>query len=202
MSMKEKIVSQAVEPRGTLGWVTAWVMPLFSDAYCGDLAELLQLQPDDEVLEVACGSGTFLQKRASCARYVAGLDHSDIQFQMARKRVQQRIDQGTAEIVKGDSAHLPWPDGRFTAVTCNCVGCFAQPQESLREMWRVLQPRGRAAFGFDYYPTKEAARKAAEWWGLPTWTESEVRTILEKAGFAQIRLSHDKRTLLAAAVKP
>ena len=38
-----------------------------------------------------------------------------------------------AEIVRGDSTALPWEDNRFGAVTCNCVGCFAEPQRSLKE---------------------------------------------------------------------
>jgi SAM-dependent methyltransferase len=201
MGIKESIISQGVRPHGALGWVVAWIIPLFSDKYCGNLAELLDLQPEDEVLEVACGSGKFLKERAACARYIAGLEHSDIQLRMARKRNRRRIAAGTAEIVEGDSAALPWPDGRFSAVTCNCVGCFAQPRESMKEMYRVLRPGGRAAFGFDYYPDEEKARKAEQWWGLPAWTEPEVRAMIEEAGFSRITLSHDKINLFAAAVK-
>ena len=132
------MISQAVEPKGALGWVAAWIMPLFSDTYCGDLAGLLDLQPEDDVLEVACGSGVFLKKCAPRVRYVAGLDHSEIQIKMARRRNRDRITAGTTEIVKGDSTALPWEDNRFSAVTCNCLGCFAQPLKSLGEMHRVL----------------------------------------------------------------
>ncbi len=201
MGVKQKVISQGVEPHGVLGWVTARIMPLLSDAYCGNLAELLRLQPEDEVLDVACGSGLFLAKRALHVRYVAGLDHSDIQLRMARKRNRDRITAGTAEIVKGDAAALPWPDERFSAVTCNCVGCFGQPRESLKEMCRVLRRGGRVALSFDYYPNEEKARNAEQWWGLPTWTETEVRTMMEDAGFSRITLSHTKNNLFAAAIR-
>jgi SAM-dependent methyltransferase len=202
LSLKQKLASQAVKPTGALGWVTAWIMPFFSDAYCGNLATLLNLQPEDEVLEIGCGAGVFLNKRAACARYVAGLDHSDIQLRMARKRNRERMAAGTGELVKGDSASLPWPEGRFTAVTCNCVGCLAQPRESIKEMFRVLRPTGRAALGFDYYPTEEKALKAEESWGLPVWTETEVRSMVEDAGFDRIEFSRDKHNLIATAIKP
>ena len=201
MGIKQKVISQGVEPHGALGWVVAWIMPALSDTYCGNLAELLHLQPEDEVLDVACGSGVFLKKRAACARYLAGLDHSDIQLRMARKRNRARIAAGTAEIVKGDTAALPWPDNRFSAVTCNCAGCFAQPRESIKEMYRVLRPGGRAALGFDYCPDEEKARKAEQRWGLPAWTEPEVRAMMEDAGFSRITLSHGKVNLFAAALK-
>ena len=201
MGIREKIISQGVEPHGALGWVTAKIMPMFSDTYCGNLEELLDLRPEDEVLDVACGSGSFLKKRAAQCRYVAGLDHSDVQYRMALKRMRDRIETGTAEIVQGDATALPWPDGRFSAVTSNCVGCFKQPREAVREMYRVLRPGGRTALAFDYYPDKEAALKAQQWWGLPTWTEPEVRQMIEEAGFTQVALSQDKHSLFASAVK-
>jgi SAM-dependent methyltransferase len=201
VGIKQKVISQGVEPKGALGWVLAWIMPVLSDARCGDLAGLLDLQPEDDLLEVACGSGKFLEERAAHVQYIAGLDHSDIQLKMARKRNWERIAAGTAEIVRGDSAALPWEDDRFSAVTCNCLGCFAQPLESLEEMYRVLRPGGRTVLSIDYYPTEERARRAAEWWGLPTWTEAEVRTMIEAAGFSQSSVSHNKRTLFVKAVK-
>jgi len=176
-------------------------MPVLSDTYCGDLARLLRLQPEDDLLEVACGSGAFLKKRAAHVRHVVGLDHSDIQLRRARKRNRDRIAAGTVEIVKGDAAALPWPDDRFSAVTCNCVDCVARPPESLKEMQRVLRPGGRVALAFAYYPNEAKARKAEQFWGFPTWTEAEVGALLANAGFSHITLSHNKNNLFATATK-
>jgi ubiquinone/menaquinone biosynthesis C-methylase UbiE len=202
MSLKDKIISQGVEPRGALGWVTAKIMLLLSDSHGGNLEEILHLGPEDEVLDVACGAGSFLKKRAAVAKFIAGMDHSDVQLRMALKKNRERVAAGTAEIVKGDSTALPWPDGRFSAVTCNCVGCFAQPRESIKEMCRVLRPGGRIGLTFDYYPDKEKARKAEQWWGLPTWIEPEVREMVEAAGFSKVTISHEKNILFVGGVKP
>ena len=73
MGIRQPLVSQFTNPHGALGWITALTMPLFSDSYCGDLARLLDLQPEDDVLDVACGSGAFLHKRAAHVRHVAGI---------------------------------------------------------------------------------------------------------------------------------
>lgn len=202
MGVKQRLISQAVEPRGALGWVTAWIMPMFSDAYCGDLADLLDLQPEDDLLEVGCGSGVFLQKCAPRVRHVAGLDHSEVQIRMARKRNRDQITAGTTEVVRGDSTSLPWEDKRFTAVTCNCLGCLAQPLPSLQEMHRVLARGGRGVFSIDYYPDEQKARKAERSWGLPTWTEAEVRKMIEDAGFSRLSASHNRRTIFVRAIKP
>ena len=47
------------------------------------MARALDLQPDDELLEVACGSGTLLAEQANRVRHVAGLDQSDLQVDLA-----------------------------------------------------------------------------------------------------------------------
>ena len=201
MGITQTLASQGANPHGPLGWITAWIMPLLSDRYCGDLARLLDLQPEDDVLDVACGSGVFLHKRAAHVRHVAGVDQSGIQIRMARKRNRERIAAGTADIVQGDSTTLPWEDNRFSAVTCNCLGCFAEPLRSLKEMNRVLRPGGRAVLGFDFYPDDEKARKAEQKWGLPTWTEGELRRMMDDAGFSKTSISHDKTTTFVMAVK-
>jgi ubiquinone/menaquinone biosynthesis C-methylase UbiE len=201
VGIMQKIVSQAVEPRGALGWVTARIMVASSYTYCGNLIELLDPQPEDDVLEVACGPGVFVQRCAPWVRYVAGLDHSELQVKMARKRNRDRIAAGTTEIVKGDATALPWQNKRFSAVTCNCLGCFAEPLASLKEMHRVLNPGGRVVLSIDYYPNEEKARKAEHFWGLPVWHEGEVRKMMEDAGFSQFSVSHGKRLFFVKATK-
>ena len=118
----------------------------------GQVARLLDVGPEDEVLDVACGSGVFLRRYAPHAKRIAGVDHSEIQIGVARRLNRSRVAEGTAEFVQGDSAALPWGDGRFSAVTCNCLGCFDEPQWSLEEMCRVLRQGGRAVISTDYYP--------------------------------------------------
>ena len=201
MGVTQTLGSQAANPRGALGWVTAWIMPLLSDSNCGDLAGLLDLQPEDDVLEVGCGSGTFLKKRAAHCRYSIGLDRSDIQIRLARKRNRDRIAAGVSEIVQGDAADLPWKDGRFSAVACNCLGCFPDPRRSLEEMYRVLRPGGRVALSFDYHPDEGKARREEERWGLHCWTEAQVRQMIGDAGFCDLSASRSSRILYVKAVR-
>ena len=67
---------------------------------------------------MACGWGEFLAVHGSEARHLAGIDVSDEKVTLARQRLADRIASGTAEVVQGDAAALPWDEGTFTAVTC------------------------------------------------------------------------------------
>ncbi len=201
MGVTQVLVSQGVKPSGPLGWLVAWTMPLMFRSLHARVARLLEMQPDDDVLDVACGSGAFLHKYAAHVRRIAGLDHSDVQVRIARRQNRERIRAGTAEIVQGDSAALPWADGTFSAVTCNCIGCCAEPLRSMQEMHRVMRPGGRLVLSIDLQPDAETARKAERKWGLHTWTADEFRGLMDKAGFPQVSVWRDKTTLFARAAK-
>ncbi len=201
MGITKTLSSQASNPHGVLGWVIAWLMPLLSDWFCGDLARVADLRSEDDVLDVACGAGVFLHKRASHVRHIAGIDQSEIQVRMARRRNRVRIAAGTAEIVRGDAAALPWGDERFSAVTCNCINCFTEPERSLLEMYRVLRPGGRVALAVEYCPDEKTARRQELKWELPSWTEAEFRKMMDDTGFSMASTSRVRTMVFARATK-
>lgn len=104
----------------------------------------LDLGPEDDLLDVACGWGEFLAVYASKARSVAGIDVSEEKVRLARQRLADRIAAGTGEVVQGDAAALPWEEGTFSAVTCmDAFPFFAAPERVMAEVFRVLRPGGR-----------------------------------------------------------
>ncbi len=201
MGVTQTLISQGVKPSGAVGRLVAWTMPLMFRSVYAEIAKLLDLRPDDDVLDVACGSGVFLHRYAAHVRRIAGLDHSDVQVRMARRQLRDRIRAGSAEIVQGDSAALPWADGTFSAVTCNCIGCFAEPLRSVQEMRRVLRPGGRLVLSIDFQPDAETARRSEQRWGLPAWTDDELRGLMDRAGFPQVSVSRDRSTLFVRAAR-
>jgi SAM-dependent methyltransferase len=178
-------------PSGPLGWVSShWTMPRLHAPIYPLMAEALDLRPEDELLEVACGSGIFLAEHAAQARYVAGLDLSGLQLDLARRRLAERIASGTAELVKGDAAELPWQDGRFSAVTCmGSMEAFPDPARVLAEMLRVLRPGGRAVLGMgSRLPAGTETHRVLD--ALWYWSESDARRLVEEAGFADVAVSY------------
>lgn len=178
-------------PRGPLGRVsTRWVMPRLHAAVYQVMAPAVQLRADDELLEVACGSGVFLAQQAGQARRVAGLDLSDLQVELARERLASRIATGTAEIVKGDAGQLPWPDDSFTVVTCmGSFEAFAEPEKALAEMFRVLRPSGQAVLNIgERVPDGMTTHRIlGEIW---VWSEDDVRRMVERAGFIDLSIEY------------
>lgn len=194
MNTPERQLTQPGLPRGFVGWLVAWLMPLAHSPIYRRVSKVLNLQPEDDVTEIACGGGHFLKKYASHVHSVAGLDLSDIQVKMAKRKLRRRIAEGTAEIVQGDASQLPWEDNRFSVATTmgSFIG-FPKPLESLKEMYRVLRPGGRTVVSIEYNAEdgKDHSNEVKKY-GMQIWTEDEVRTMMKEAGFSEIYITYDK----------
>jgi SAM-dependent methyltransferase len=183
--------SWAGVPSGPLGWVSShWVMPRLHGPIYPLVARELGLRPEDDLLEVACGSGIFLAEQASHVRHVAGIDLSEVQLDLARQRLADRVAAGTAEIVRGDAASLPWADGHLSVVTCmGSREAFPDPARALGEMHRVLRPGGRAVvtMGARVAEGTETHQVLGAVW---VWNEPDVRRLVEAAGFADVSIAY------------
>lgn len=181
-------------PAGPVGRLGAWLMATRQTGFRTALAAELDLVPDDDLLDVGCGSARLLVEQAAHVHHVAGIDASAIQVDLARAGLADRIAQGSAEVVLGDAEHLPWDDDRFSVVTSlNCLKFVPHPQAALREMHRVLRSGGRAVVSISDSPEGGNAGRAPSGgrnaWGEWCWSEADARRLVEEAGFDQVTVT-------------
>jgi demethylmenaquinone methyltransferase/2-methoxy-6-polyprenyl-1,4-benzoquinol methylase len=113
----------------------------------------LDLDPDDRVLDLACGSGPNFERLAPASPDggVVGLDHSPGMVRSARDRA---LDEefGNVDVVRGDAAALPFPDDTFDAALCTLsLSAIPDHEAAITEVGRVVRAGGRFVV-FDAQP--------------------------------------------------
>jgi len=100
---------------------------------------LSNVQPTDDVLDLACGTGDFA--RAFAAANPRSVTGSDFSAGMLAGAVARPSDIGWCQ---ADALCLPFPDAHFDILSCAFgVRNFQDLDAGLREMFRVLRPQGR-----------------------------------------------------------
>jgi ubiquinone/menaquinone biosynthesis C-methylase UbiE len=120
-------------------------VPSIGGPVADDLINVADLRPGQRVLDVACGTGVVTRLAAEpvgAAGAVAGLDVNPGMLAVARSQTPPGI---SIEWHQASAEAMPLADEAFDVVLCQ-MGLQFIPSKlaALREMRRVLKPRGRA----------------------------------------------------------
>lgn len=177
-------------PQGVLGRLGGVIMARMN-ADCGAwVAGLLEVRPDDAVLEVGFGPGVIIQRLANLASSgrVAGIDQSQEMFQQASARNAAEIRGNHVDLKCGSVESLPFNNNSFDKVIAiNSMQVWPDAIGGLREVRRVMTPGGRIALGFTPYSGQR---------------NGGLLEILTAAGFVEARMVESNKGFCALATKP
>lgn len=166
------------------------------------LLEMVNLQPGERVLDVACGTGLVSFPAAEVVGPVGSVVGTDISEEMVAVANREAIahDLPHVSFNRMDADTLDFPDASFDAVLCSLgMMYFPDPVQSLREIRRVLKPGGlvgAAVWGArnrcgwaNIFPIVDA-RVHTEVCPLffALGTQDALKTAMETAGFTDVRL--------------
>jgi ubiquinone/menaquinone biosynthesis C-methylase UbiE len=184
--LRRAIVRQFGRPRGVLGHLAGLIMerrPSNRERNLRTLS-LLEIQPEDRVLEVGFGPGFALSRAAELASRgrVLGVDHSEVMLGRASRRNATAIARGRMELRLEDAQDLSLPDGSIDKAYAVNVFMFWRDAEAvLRRLLRGLRPGGRLAI--THQPRKPGATDD------DTKADAErIAAAFERAGFAHVRV--------------
>ena len=165
---------------------------------------LLDLKADSKVLDVGCGTGYAVLRLASTvsAGKACGIDVSPGMVAKASSKVPQEL-KGIAEFVQASSEDIPYPNGQFDHVLCtNSFHHYPDPLQALREMRRVLKPRGRIVIlenapDLSWYTWGwDRILRIVEEGHVRYYASREIEEMLKNSGFDHLRLCLLKNNFL------
>lgn len=129
----------------------------------------LELEPEDLVLDLGCGTGATAVEASRSGATIVGLDLRAAMLAAARRRC------GRLRLVQGDvGAGLPTTDAVFDAVWAESVIALLDPPRVVAEMVRILRPGGRIGLNERIWKPGVTAEETArinalsiEYFGIP-----------------------------------
>ncbi len=181
-----------------------YMVPIHCAALAEDLVDRVSVQPQEHVLDVACGTGVVSRcaaRRVGSLGRVTGVELNPEMIEVARSAA-AFVDQ--VEFLEGSALELPVPDGQYDVALCQQAIMFLPDRElAVREMRRALKPGGRVGLNVfrtpDFIPSfahlidaleKHAGPAAADFMRAPFVMQSvgQMRALFEQAGFLDVEV--------------
>lgn len=188
-----------------------YLVPMMFAPWAEKLVERAAVQQGERVLDVACGTGIvarYAATRVGARGTVVGMDLNESMLETARAASGPRLG---VEWWKANASEMPFEAASFDVVFCQqALQFFNDRLAALREMRRVLSPRGRLAISvwrpLRYNPSytlfaEALERHAGEQTGeivrspFPEWDLEEFRALIHEAGFEDVHIRIDVGTM-------
>jgi SAM-dependent methyltransferase len=120
------------------------------------VVERLQPGPDEDMLDLACGTGAVAERAAQRGARVVGVDLAPALIETAKARAgEQGLE---IDYRVGDAENLDFPDASFDKVSSTCGIMFTPDHEAVaRELARIVRPGGLIALAI-WTPTGGLAK--------------------------------------------
>ena len=145
---------------------------------------LLDLRPDDRVLEIGFGPGLAILQisRIATRGYVCGIDHSEAMLRQATRRNADGIRRGAVDLRLASVDALPAFDAPFDKILAvNARLFWSEPEARLEKLRPLLRPGGRIAVAHQPRgPGASDETSAAK--------GRQMAAELARAGFADVRV--------------
>lgn len=195
---------QLSSPSGPFGRLAGWVWNRRNEALNETVLGLLDLQPDDRVLDIGFGGGYLLGRMTGAVSdgMLAGVDVSPAIVAYAKKRYRQVMQSGSLDLRCAAAEDLPYPPEYFSkACSVNSIFYWQNIEKGLAEMWRVLRPGGKAVICFTCRGSLEKKSFAKH---IRLYEPEEVAQMLAACGFSRVETAtfsdrHRRYAALAAA---
>jgi SAM-dependent methyltransferase len=190
MKLKQRLVNalmaQGGHPTGIGGRVVGLMMANRASNRKRNswVVSLLDVQPDDRVLEIGFGPGLAIRELSHIAHegYVCGIDHSELMVRQARRRNADGVRRGVVDLRLGSVDALPAFDAPFDKILAvNAHFFWGEPDARLEQLGRLLRHAGLIALAHQPRGPGASDTMAAE-------SGREIAAALGRAGFSQVRV--------------
>jgi ubiquinone/menaquinone biosynthesis C-methylase UbiE len=150
---------------------------------------LMNIQPNDRILDLGCGTGWASRRmaRVAIAGEIVGLDVAD---EMLRRAEQTSSSFKNIRYVWGSAEKIPAADSYFSQVlSVESFYYYADQNKALNELSRVMAPGAKLFILINLYKDNHYSLRWVSELKVPVQalSEAEYKALLEKHGFKNVQ---------------
>lgn len=193
MNLAEVVGAQTRRPSGLLGRWMGLLMNWRHRPLSKWTIGLMNIQPEDFVLDIGCGGGMAIKEIAKITTngFVAGVDYSETMVRQALKHNSSAVCATRVEVKNGTISNLPFKDEAFDkAYAIESFNFWSDPLAGLKEVYRVLKPGGLIAVATGWskeIPNQRKYAAMARRMHFSLYSGAEMVDMFAAAGFPQTR---------------
>ncbi len=156
-----------------------------------------EIEDNKDVLDIGCGGGANLSRWLDYIKTgtATGVDYSEVSVAKSNEKNKKAILQGRCRVDQGNVRELPYANESFDYISAfETIYFWPEIEESFKEVHRTLKPGGCFFICNEVDGTKASD---AKWMkimdGMTIYTEAEIISLLQLAGFSQIKTYHNEK---------
>ncbi|MUP39702.1 class I SAM-dependent methyltransferase [Labilibaculum euxinus] len=113
--------------------------------------EILSITPNDNILEIGCGTGILLKEIADELKdgFIIGCDFSLPMVSIAKKNNEKHINNNKVVITIGNFEELAFDENYFDKIfSVNTIYFWKNPEATISKILKLLKPNGYLVLGF------------------------------------------------------
>lgn len=183
--IKKHLGRQLSHPKGFWGLIIGKFMNKHNRLMYADTYQLLDLSPNDTILEIGFGNGAFIKEltgKIKPGKYI-GIDISDTMIRTATQRNNDLIKNGEVKLLKNNVDQLSFNDQYFDKIfTLNTIYFWEDPKWVMTEIKRVLKPGGIFVIGLSTMEAMKGGDYFHERFTL--YNKNDVEKLFSENGFS------------------
>lgn len=179
------------KPEGIFGRLTARMMNSTNTVMTATAIDLLNITPNDHVLDIGFGGGDSLGQLLHKAHngHVTGLEMSAAMLKSAAKQYRNAISRDHLSLKEGAIEELPFEAAQFDRIcTLNTIYFWQDIEKATAELYRVCKPGGKIVIA--YRPRSVMQDMKFSQYGFNLDQADKLAHLLRDVGFQHIA-DHD-----------
>ncbi|WP_212935707.1 class I SAM-dependent methyltransferase [Bacillus hominis] len=190
MSILQRLIEQAKNPRGTIGSSMLYIMNAAHTRLTNWALQKIHIREDAVILDIGCGGGKTIHSLSRLTPHgkIYGIDYSEQAVENSKKTNTKDVETEKVIIHQASVSSIPYTTNFFNLITAFQTHYFwPDVEHDMKEVFRILKPNGSFLLVAETFKIQYHMNKFK--------TTEELVNLFYKTGFTSVQCYEERGCL-------